>query len=199
MDDMNGINDPAERIAAPLRASERLPSGFEDRLLHRIRSEAAEIAQRKTQRPRSWWTTPRAITRAPIVSFAMAAGFTALVALSTLAVTQTRQIAPAFSPVFSRKTDTVHVVRFIYHDATARQIAVVGDFNGWGATEFPLSVNDNGVWTATIALPAGAYEYAFVVDRDQWAADPAALSSRDEFGTPTSRVNVGVVDYNASE
>jgi 1,4-alpha-glucan branching enzyme len=128
----------------------------------------------------------------------MAAGFTALIALSTLAVTQ-RQIAPAFSPVFTRKTDTVHVVRFIYRDTTARQIAVVGDFNGWGATEFPLVVNENGVWTATIALPAGAYEYAFVVDRDQWAADPSAISSRDEFGTPTSRVNVGAVDYSASE
>jgi hypothetical protein len=196
MDDMHRANDAADRIAAPLRAAERLPSGFEERLLGRIRAESAEAAQRKTERPRSWWMRPRAISRAPIMSFAMAAGFAALVALSTLAATRSRGVASMFA---QHKTDTVHVIRFVYHDATAHQISVVGDFNGWGATEFPLISNADGVWTATVALPSGAHEYAFVVDRTQWVADPTALSSRDEFGTPTSRLRVGSVDHVATE
>jgi hypothetical protein len=195
MDDLSKSDDSIERIAAPLRASERLPSGFEERLLGRVRAEAAAAAQPKTQRPRRWFTTPRLVARAPIVSLAMAAGFAALVALATLAATMSGPLAR----LLPAKADTVNIVRFVYHDAAANQITVVGDFNGWGATEFPLSVNGDGVWTASIALPPGAHEYAFVVDRDRWVADPGALSSRDEFGTPTSRVQVGAVDFSATE
>jgi 1,4-alpha-glucan branching enzyme len=135
------------------------------------------------------------VSRAPVMSFAMAAGFAILVAMTTLAAT----VSGPLAKVVAHNPDTVHVIRFVYHDAAARQIAVVGDFNGWGATEIPLTANGDGVWSASVALPAGAHEYAFVVDHDQWVADPAALSSRDEFGTPTSRVKVGAVDFTATE
>jgi hypothetical protein len=197
MDEFNKRpSDPmAERVAAPLRAPERLSAGFEDRLLGRIRAEALEQAQPKKERPRSWWTTPRPVARAPIVSFALAAGFAVIVALTTLASARSAQL----STLFERKADTVHVIRFVYQDPTATHIAVVGDFNGWGAWEIPLAVNEAGVWTASVAMPAGAHEYAFVVDRQRWVADPAALSARDEFGTPTSRVKIGLADYDATE
>jgi 1,4-alpha-glucan branching enzyme len=93
----------------------------------------------------------------------------------------------------------VHVVRFVYQHPSASHVAVVGDFNGWGQSEIPLQMNADGVWTATVALSSGSHEYAFVVDRGEWVADPAALSARDEFGTPTSRVQLGAVDYSATE
>ena len=195
MDDMDRLTPDAERLAAPLRAAEKLSAGFEDRLLSRIRAEAMEAATRRKERPRSWWTAPRTITRAPIMSVAIAAGFAAVVAMTTLVAVRSTPVAT----MFTRGTDTVHVVRFVYHDSTARHIAVVGDFNGWGASEIPLRMNGEGVWTATVALNAGAHEYAFVVDRDRWVADPAALSTRDEFGTPTSRVKLGAADFIATE
>jgi hypothetical protein len=196
---MDEINNPVERmverIAAPLRAPEKLPNGFEDRLLSRIRAEAIDEALRKKDRPRSWWTAPRTITRAPIMSMVIAAGFAALVALTTLAVAESGPIAGMFAP----RADTVHLVRFVYHDSAARHVAVVGDFNRWGASEIQLVMNEAGVWTATVALPPGSHEYAFVVDGGRWVADPSALSARDEFGTPTSRVKLGAPELIASE
>jgi hypothetical protein len=196
MDDMTTgeSGTVAERIAAPLRSAERLPADFEERLLTRIRAERAQAALPKVV-PRSWWTAPRTITRAPIMSFALAAGFAAIVAMTTLVATQSGPLASTLAAT----PDTVHVIRFVYHDTSASHIAVVGDFNEWGASEIPLRANGDGVWTATVALPAGSHEYAFVVNRDRWVADPAALSTRDEFGTPTSRVKLGPVDYVATE
>lgn len=197
MDEINrpGTDPVAERIAAPMRGRETLSPGFEDRLLSRIRAEAVEEARRRKDHPRSWWLAPRTVTRAPLMSFALAAGFAAIVALSTLAAARTGPLAS----LFESTPDTVHVVRFVYVDSSARHIAVVGDFNGWGASEIPLAMNAEGVWTASVTLPPGAHEYAFVVDRSRWVADPFALSSRDEFGTPTSRVNLGAVDYSTTE
>jgi hypothetical protein len=200
MDEMHGRpSDPGtdriERIAEPLRAPERLSVGFEERLLSRVRAEAIEQAMPKKELPRSWWTRPRTLHRAPIVSLALAAGFAAVVALSTLAYVRSGPL----STIFVSTTDTVHVMRFVYHDTAATHIAVVGDFNGWGESEIPLRMNEAGVWTATVAIPAGAHEYAFVVDRQHWVADPSALSARDEFGTPTSRVRIGAADFTATE
>jgi hypothetical protein len=192
MDEINNrdVNAATERIAAPLRASERLSAGFEDRLLSRLRAEVVDNAQRK-ERPRSWWVRPRTTTRAPLTSVALAAGLAAIVALSTLAVVG--RTLPA--PTVAQAAETVHVVRFVYVDTTASHVQIVGDFNSWGATDVQLSPSGaKGVWTASLTLPAGAHEYAFVIDRKRWVADPFALSSHDEFGTPTSRVALGHVD-----
>lgn len=184
----------AARIAAPLREGERLSAGFEDRVLSRVRAEQLEAARRKTKHPRGWLTTPRITTRTPVLSMALAAGFAAFIALATL--TFVRAGGPEINLVSA--PDTVHVVRFVYVDSTARQISVVGDFNGWGAGETPLAVSEsNGVWTASVVLPAGAHEYAFVIDGKRWVADPYALSSRDEFGTPTSVVHFDSAELDA--
>jgi hypothetical protein len=197
MDEMNKAHEAAiERIALPLRDDERLPAGFEDRLLGHLQAEVTQAAQRRKERPRSWWVTPRQVSRAPIMSFAIAAGFAFMVAVSTLAVARGASV----SRWLAGRADTVHVIRFVYLDPSATAIDVVGDFNGWGARKIPLTANADGVWSASVALPAGAHEYAFVVNHDQWVSDPAAaLSSRDEFGTPTSRMRVGAVDFSATE
>jgi hypothetical protein len=42
------------------------------------------------------------------------------------------------------------------------------------------------VWTATITLPAGQHQYAFVVDGQQWVPDPAAPAVDDGFGRRNS-------------
>lgn len=189
MDDMSKSDSErvAERIAAPLREGERLSAGFEGRVLSRVRAEQIEVARRKTTHPRTWWTTPRVATRTPLMSMALAAGFAAIVALATLNFMKPEDSRMALA----QATDTVHVVRFVYVDSSASRVAVVGAFNGWGDSETPLAVSEsNGVWTASVVLPAGGHEYAFVIDGKRWVADPYALSSRDEFGTPTSMVNL---------
>jgi 1,4-alpha-glucan branching enzyme len=130
------------------------------------------------------------------MSMLLAAGVATVVAVATLAIAG----RGASSPAVATRSDTVHIVRLVYVDSTARQIAVVGDFNGWSAEATPLIARDGtGMWTASITLPPGTHQYAFVVDGAQWVADPFALSARDEFGTPTSMLTLGATEAGATE
>ncbi len=55
-------------------------------------------------------------------------------------------------------------VTFFYVSPTAKEIAVVGDFNAWGAYPLTLNKNENKNFTLTLALPTGKYKYHFLVD-----------------------------------
>jgi hypothetical protein len=89
---------------------------------------------------------------------------------------QTASFAPASVPqVF---------VRLVFVQPGARSVSVAGDFNGWNPTQTKLDRVDGGVWTVTIPLKPGRYEYMFVVDGKQWIADPlAAEDAGDGFGS----------------
>ena len=49
-----------------------------------------------------------------------------------------------------------------YLDGGAGEVAVTGDFNGWGSQ--PMETDGAGTWHARLELPAGAYEYLIEVD-----------------------------------
>ena len=73
----------------------------------------------------------------------------------------------------------------------ARTVQAAGDFNGWNPQATPLEPASNGAWTVTIALEPGRYEYQFVVDGDQWIADPFAVEqSEDGFGSRNAVLDV---------
>jgi len=73
----------------------------------------------------------------------------------------------------------------------ARQVAVVGDFNGWNPTATRMHPTRDGTWQARFVLPPGRHVYAFVVDGRRWLPDPAApLAPEDAFGTRNSVVIV---------
>jgi len=55
-----------------------------------------------------------------------------------------------------------------YEDA--RQVFVAGDFNKWKPNEL-LMKKENGIWLLPLILPAGNYQYKFVVD-GKWITDP---------------------------
>jgi hypothetical protein len=77
-------------------------------------------------------------------------------------------------------------VRFVLSAPEARDVALAGTFNQWDAKATPLVRTENGVWTATITLPAGQHQYAFVVDGARWVPDPAAPAVDDGFGRRNS-------------
>ncbi len=65
----------------------------------------------------------------------------------------------------------------------SRRVFVAGSFNGWSPVATPLMRDDRGLWTATVDLDPGEYEYRFVVD-GVWTDDPANTTRRcNEFGT----------------
>ena len=184
-----------ELVSSVLRAPERIAPSFEERLMARVRSEGARLYPRSTT-SRSWWNRPVVLRVSPLTGLAVAAGLTGIVALSTLVIppnarqTAVASGAPTATPV--ARTDTVHVVRFVFVDPRAKSVELVGDFNEWtkGVTELKPSAAP-GVWEASVALPPGRHEYAFIINGSRWIADPLASKSSDEFGTESSVIRVG--------
>lgn len=78
-------------------------------------------------------------------------------------------------------------VRFVLTAPDARAVTVAGTFNQWDSHATPLvRTGPTGTWTATITLPAGQHQYAFVVDGVRWVPDPAAPAVDDGFGRRNS-------------
>lgn len=75
-------------------------------------------------------------------------------------------------------------VTLVFVAPGADSVGVAGDFNGWQAADYRLRDSDgDGVWTITIELERGRYEYMFVVDGEHWKTDPLARARRpDGFG-----------------
>jgi beta-lactamase regulating signal transducer with metallopeptidase domain len=67
----------------------------------------------------------------------------------------------------------------------ARVVAVAGDFNKWNQSQFLFS-KEGGEWVCRVSLPAGEYQYKFIVDGD-WLTDPNNPSTvHDERGITNS-------------
>ena len=184
----------AERIASALRMPERAHPSFEKRLMDKVRAEGATLYPTGATTRKSWWRRERVLRVSPIAGLALAAGISAIVALSTIAIgsriSLRKNATVAASPSPPAK-DTVQLVRFVFVDSHASSVALVGDFNEWteGATELKLS-GAPGVWAVSVPLPAGRHEYAFIVNGKRWVADPLAVKSSDEFGTESSVIRV---------
>ena len=180
------------RVASVLREPVDLDPSFESRLMSQVRSEGARLYP-VTSTSRSWWRRPMVVRVSPLAGLALAAGLAGVVALSTL------RSGPPEAPDASRtlanapaRTDTVHVVRFVFVDPRAKSVELVGDFNSWskGVTRLDPS-GAPGVWSVSVALPAGRHEYAFIINGSRWIADPLATRTSDDFGTESSVIRVG--------
>ena len=64
------------------------------------------------------------------------------------------------------------LVRLVLLQPGAQSVAVAGDFNGWNPEQTKLEWSEGGMWTVTIPLKPGRYQYMFVIDGKQWIADP---------------------------
>jgi len=110
------------------------------------------------------------------------------------------QAAPSGRPTFASQGDAAptHVVRFVLaapsvsSGSSVSRVTLVGDFNGWNAEATPMRWDAAArAWTTVVALPAGRYVYAFVLDGRRWVADPAApMAPEDGFGASNSVVVV---------
>jgi hypothetical protein len=83
-------------------------------------------------------------------------------------------------------------VQFVLVAPRARNVKVVGDFNGWDTSHaaFHAKNRGGGVWSVTAPVPVGHHRYAFLVDDTVWVADPMAPRADEDFGTPNSALLV---------
>ncbi len=193
-----------ERVAGPLRSPEFLDPTFEDRLMEKIRREGSLVhAGSPAGRSGSWWRTDRVVRISPLKGLAIAAGLAGVIALSSLVggkpgsgsdLAKTASTGQSFAG-----SDTVHVVRFVFVDPRASTVEIVGDFNAWtkGVTKLERTAAP-GVWSASVALPSGRHEYAFIINGSRWVADPLAPTTSDDFGTESAVIHVGLQHQSAT-
>lgn len=168
-----------------------VPDGFVAAVLKQTPSASNGAA-----RP-SWW--PRMLstlwTRHVFqwnVAGAAAAACVVLVAIGGV-VSGMRPSSPAPAPLTAVAAPAPErvLVRLVVVHPGARTVQAAGDFNGWNPAQTPLEPVSNGAWTVTIPLEPGRYEYQFVVDGEEWIADPFAVEQNDDgFGSRNAVLDV---------
>lgn len=76
-------------------------------------------------------------------------------------------------PPGHRDAPELRHVRFGYFQADAREVFLVGSFNGWNPRATPMQRDALGDWSVELNLPPGEYRYRLIVD-GQWKDDPSA-------------------------
>jgi hypothetical protein len=150
------------------------------------------------RRPRlQWFEWPRLLlapTRAARFGQIAVIGATAAIFLF-LGLTFSDRILPEtgaakLSLSSVRSADGTQEVLFVLPALNAQNVAVVGDFNAWEGTALTDPDHD-GIWTASVPLSPGRYEYAFVIDGRWWGQDPLADEYIQSFGEYSSVRYVG--------
>lgn len=160
-----------------LRAiSERRAAGVTDPASRRAPNPIAAVIGR-------WLWAPRTLTLRPAFGLA-AAGLALFVWMTQIASPS----APATGAPEAGATPRM-VVEFRLAAPDAHAVALVGDFNAW-RPEHHLRESAPGVWTVSVALEPGVYDYGFMVDGAALRLDPLAPRVADGFGGESSRVAV---------
>ena len=133
--------------------------------------------------------------RHSLIGIALAAGIGSITTLSSFGpAVQDPRIAGVVTStvigdsVVDRLRDTLRLVRLIFDDPAARQVAVVGDFNDWRGDAMQRDAR-TGRWAVTLALHDGEHRYAIVVDNTRWAGI-APVRSGNEAGHVYSLLHV---------
>jgi len=187
------------------------PPAFVDAVMNRIDREEVRAAatERSQRREVPAWLRPLAAAAVLALVFVggMQVGDTDVSDSGTTTLGTTSGITsddttPTITTTSDEATTTVatstrnlHTVRLVYvpeEDQDPDRVHVAGDFNAWDDASTPMRrVGD--VWTTTLVLPPGEYEYMFVENGDRWVSDPLALRERpDGFGGTNAVLDVGV-------
>jgi hypothetical protein len=93
-------------------------------------------------------------------------------------------------PTQTGATGSPHLlVQFRLQAADASTVRLAGSFTNW-QSQYDLHQTSPGIWTITLPLPLGVYDYAFVIDGQRWVADPYAQPVDDGFGGTNSRIAI---------
>ena len=82
-------------------------------------------------------------------------------------------------------------VTFTIHAEKGKEVYIAGEFNKWDPTAKKMAYKArSGVYSATVKLAPGEYQYKFVID-GTWCADPENVNSiQNDQGTFNSIVTV---------
>lgn len=166
--------------------------------LRRVKAQTAPVAPGLWDRLSALFTMPRTLEWN--LAGAMAAACVAVVAVAgvlRLAPERVVEVPAATPPAQTASFDSTPepkvFVRLVLLQPSAQSVSVAGDFNGWNPAKTKLERTDGGMWTVTLPLKPGRYEYMFVIDGKQWIADPlAAEEATDGFGAQNAVLDVEI-------
>ncbi len=179
-------DDPQIReLLAAIREEVRAPARLRSDIMRRVHA----IPMPLWRRVLDWLLRPRTIRLSPAVGGLAAAG------VAALAIFGSGVMAPGDAPRAADAED--HVTRFVFIAPGASSVQVTGDFVEWSPGGIALEdERGTGVWTVDVPLDPGVYQYAFIVNGEEWRPDPRAVSTVDDgFG----RENSVVIVSDASE
>lgn len=154
---------------------------------------AAVMRQIASPRPEAFWKrglawlwSPRPIRLSvrPAYGFALAAIALVLLPLSL----EMGKVTPAAPAAVAATAPPVYV-QFRLDAENASTVSLAGSFTDWKPS-YRLRETAPGVWSVLVPLEPGVYDYSFVVDGDEWVADPSAPQVDDSFGGTNSRLSL---------
>ena len=86
---------------------------------------------------------------------------------------KSRKLRGRFVRFNRRKPADIKDITFSIKAANATTVILAGSFNGWDQKSMKLKKGAGGVFSITIPMKAGKYQYKFIVDGN-WTADPKA-------------------------
>ena len=197
---MTEPRDPfIDQIAAELKRPVRLDPRFDERVMEALNApEVIPLHPTTRQASKPWIVRPTWTLRvSPIGAFAAAAALVGIVAftawqMSPVEQTQvaTQTIEGDLVPVSNTGEEPLVLQQFTFYQKGLQSISVVGQFNDWDADSTALKEVSPGVWTVSIALRPGVYEYQFILNGKQRVTDPTMPQTSNDFGSPNSVVTV---------
>ncbi len=194
------LRDPfIEQVAAELRRPVRLDPRFDDRVMAALDAPEVIPLHPGRERRRPWLVRPWTVRVSPITAFAAAAAFVGIVAIGAwqlrpvdLVQVATEPAVPgSLLPVADTDVEPIVVHQFTFYRSGVKSVAVVGEFNDWGSeTATPLVEVSPGVWTVSLPLRPGSYEFQYLVDGARRETDPTLPQRASDFGSPNSVVTV---------
>ncbi|MCP9472549.1 MAG: isoamylase early set domain-containing protein [Nitrospira sp.] len=163
-----------------------------------------QLKERTRPKPSFWANLWASVTKPRMLRWnmaqAMAAACVVLVAVGSLIRLVPERIGDPPTVDGSMQTVSTEtapepkvLVRLVFVQPDARSVSVAGDFNGWNPAQTALRQTDGGIWSVTLLLKPGRYEYMFVVDGTRWIADPLATEEiGDGFGSRNAVLDVEI-------
>ena len=189
-----------EQIAAELKRPVRFDPRFDERVMEAL--NAPEVIplhpDRRNSTRRPWIVRPWTLRVSPIGAFAAAAALVGVVAIGVWQVRPVDQVQVAVQPieggnlvpVSNSGEEPLVVQQFTFYRTGVKSLALVGEFNSWDEHSTPMTEVSQGVWTVSVALRPGVYEYQFIVDGTKRETDPSMPKVESDFGSPNSVVTV---------
>jgi hypothetical protein len=192
---MSELRDPfIDQIAAELKRPVRFDPRFDERVMAALNAPDV-IPLHPTRQARPWLSRQWTLRFSPIGAFAAAAGLVGVIAFSSWQLsTDQPQVASnqvtELIPVANTGEAALELHQFTYYQKGLESVSIVGGFNDWDSDSTKLTEVSPGVWTVSMRLRPGVYEYQFILNGTQRVTDPTMPQVSSDFGSPNSVVKV---------